>query len=207
MTKLDPIEEATRAAYDNQAKIWASEHDDPDYWADELRHFQRLLPTGLLLEVGCGGGRDANQLIKHGYRYIGTDVSAGLLHVAQKNLPDEQFYQQSLYELGLPNHQPFDGFWASAVLLHIPRYRIDEALQGLKRVLRPGAVGFITLKDGLGQETVIEPTSSGPFERFFCYWQKDDFAPVLTRNGYTVVDYHFSVRSERTRWHCFFVQV
>jgi hypothetical protein len=44
MTRLDPIEEATRAAYDDQAKIWTAEHDDPDYWADEFRDFQRLLP-------------------------------------------------------------------------------------------------------------------------------------------------------------------
>src|SRR5687767_2993685 len=34
----------------------------------------------------------------------------------------------------------FDGVWAAAPLLHLKRYEVGEALGGLRRVLKPGAL-------------------------------------------------------------------
>lgn len=122
-----------------------------DFGARKWIGSQELLPTGKVLEIGSGGGRDAKELIAKGYKYTGTDVSKGLLEEARKANPSTVFLRQSVYDLDFPDNT-FDGFWASAVLLHIPKDRIDEALSRLRAVVRNDGIGFISIKQGEGQK-------------------------------------------------------
>lgn len=80
MAELLPDELMTIDAYDKTAQAWISKHDGSDFWEAELSRFYELLPAGKILEVGAGGGRDARPLIEHGYDYVGTDISTGLLN-------------------------------------------------------------------------------------------------------------------------------
>ena len=202
--ELLPEEQLTLDAYNQVAAQWAAEHDDAEYWSLELDLFHQLLPQGSVLEIGSGGGRDAKELITLGYRYTGTDISAGLLQVAQRALPGQTFIQQSVYDLSFDRE--FDGFWASAVLLHIPRSRIRQALSRIRRNLRVGAIGFISLKDGQGEQVETETIDDQEIRRHFTYWTREEFEPVLASAGFELVDYIFHPRSPRTRWHCFFVR-
>ena len=59
-------------------------------------------------------------MIAFGYDYTGTDISTGLLNEARKKVPGQSFYEMSVYDLDFPEGT-FDGFWASAILLHIPK--------------------------------------------------------------------------------------
>lgn len=185
-----------------------AKHNNKNFWAAELKRFHELIPSGKILEIGTGGSRDAKELIKLGYGYIGTDISSQLLKQVRMELPSQELYLQSVYELSFPGLPKFDGFWASKVLLHIPKSRIDEVLQRIKTVVRPGGGGFISLKDGNGEGLEIESWGNKKeHKRFFSYWSKEEFAKALNRNQFTVVDYIYRPDSQKTRWHCFFVEI
>lgn len=205
MNDLLPEERTTLITYDKIAKIWAARHNNEDFWAAELKRFHELLHRGEILEIGSGGGRDINSLLAYGYRYTGTDISDGLLKIVSKKFPKQKFYKQSVYELSFP--KKFDGFWCAAVLLHVPKVRIDEALQRIRSVLKPGAIGFISIKDGRGEQVETELWENHKTQkRFFAYWSKTGFTQALNRNQFTVVDYAYRPDSQKTRWHCFFVK-
>lgn len=201
-----PQEARTLRSYDENAETWVSEHQSNGYWRDEMARFHELLPYGRILEIGAGGGRDAQELIDLGYDYTGTDASTGFLTVLNKKIPGVVAFERSVYDLPPPGTEPFDGFWASAVLLHIPKARIDEALAGIRRSVKEGAIGFISLKNGVGEKVEQEVLGGKPFDRFFAYWTKDEFIKVLSDNGFSVVDYFYHVRSESTKWHSFIVK-
>lgn len=205
MTGLLPTELMTIDAYDKTAQTWISKHGGSDFWEAELGRFYTLLPAGKILEIGAGGGRDAKPLIEHGYDYIGTDISTGLLKEVKKALPNHPFYEMSVYDL---NFSPrfFDGFWASAVLLHVPKERVNEALARIKSVVKSRGIGFISLKDGTDEKVEADKIGDKTVKRFFAYWQKEEFQKVLEENGFSVVDYTYRPMSEKTRWHCFFVE-
>ena len=95
-----------------------------------------------------------------GYDYTGTDVSKGLLDAAQENNPGAKFYQMGVYDMDFPDNG-FDGFWACAVLLHLPKSKITKALQSIHDIVCPEGVGFISLKEGEGEEYVDEPPPDG----------------------------------------------
>lgn len=201
---LLPEEELTLNFYNQVPRQWSESHNQPGYWKMGMELFRQLLPSGHILEIGSGGGRDAKELIALGYKYTGTDISTGLLEVARQALPGQTFVQQSVYELSF--YEPFDGFWASAVLLHIPRLRIHEALTRIRQTQRVGAVGFISVKDGNGEGVEVETIDGLELARHFTYWDREGFQLVLEENGFEVVDYIYTPRSARTRWHSFFVR-
>lgn len=204
MKDLSAEEQITKEAYDKHGKAWASAHLMDGFWDKEYKKFHKLIPKGSVIDIGCGGGRDAKNLIKMGYTYIGTDISDTFLKFCRKRIPNHIFLRQSVYELKFP--KKFDAFWACAVLLHVPRKRMDEALQRVKSVAKPGAIGFISLKDGDGEYITNDFVAGRDLERFFSYWKKDEFVSVLERNGFSLVEYHFKPMTEQTKWHCFFVK-
>ena len=199
------FEAKTIQTYDKYAQPWSQSHAVQYDWEWAAERFAHFLPTGRVIEVGCGGGRDATQLLKMGYEYLGTDASAGMVCAARGVVPGALFRQISVYDLG-KLATTFDGFWACAVLLHIPKTRIDEALQAISSVLQPGAIGMISIKDGNKEEFEVRDKQGAHEERLFAYWRRDDFTQVLERNGFQVVDYTYRPINERTRWHVFIVK-
>lgn len=198
--RLTEAEAVTLKTYDDQAEGWSSSHTDPGFWDTEIAVFHKYLPRGKIIEIGAGGGRDAKQLVKLGYEYIGTDISGGLIKVARKENPGVKFIKQSVYKLDYENE--FDGFWCSAVLLHIPRSRLKAALQSIRRTLKKGAIGFISMKEGTSEK--LEKDEFG--ERLFIYWQDKDFTKALKENGFSVIDKTSGPDGPDTKWLTYIVK-
>lgn len=205
--KLTPEEKLTIDAYNAGAQSWAEAHSDINYWVDEFPVFKKNLPKGKILEIGCGGGRDAQVLISLGYDYIGTDIAKKFVQVAKKNNPGARFLVRSIYDLGFPPNS-FDGFWASAVFLHIPKSRIDKALNKVHQVIRPGGVGFIAIKQGQGEKSLEEESSDGEkYKRLWSLYLMKEFGDILERNGYEIICSKIKPLSARTVWLIYFVKV
>lgn len=197
-------EQRTAHTYDALGRWWALKHSGCGFWAAELEKFRNLLPRGRVLEVGPGGGRDAEDLIAYGYEYVGADVSSTLIDVARERNPSASFSLQSVCNLALVPER-FDGFWAAAVLLHLPKSRIGTALAEIKRVTRPRGVGFIALKKGIGQGMESKVNEAGDDNRFFAYYSADELSSELTRAGFDIVESTERPEPQST-WLCFHVR-
>lgn len=182
--KKQDIKAQTVAYYDKNAQEWASSHggyEKESWWKDQMEIFHKYLPKGRVLEIGAGAGKDAESLINLGYDYVGTDASKELLKIAKERNPNAIFLNKSVQELDLTLGE-FDGFWASAVLLHIPKDEMVNALKCISLVLRDSGIGFITLKEGRGEE-VDEKTG-----RHYSYFQKEEFEDLLNLANFKVLE-------------------
>jgi len=180
---LSKEEEITRDAYNNIAGDWASTLSE-DFWQEHYQRFLKYLPSGKVVDLGCGNGRDSYWLAKMGYDVVGVDISQEMIRLSAAKNPGLKFYVKSFYELDFPK-KSFDGFWAANSLLHIPRKNLGTVLKNIKFILRPGAVGFISIKEGNG-EKLSEWRQSGQ-KRYFIYYQQDDFAEILRRSGFEIL--------------------
>lgn len=201
---LEPKELATLQSYNTMADEWSKASDGVDLqgnylWGQDMETFRRLAqgaPSSYggqyLLEVGTGTGRDAVLLSPH-YNYLGTDASSAFLEIARgKNseLSRNAFRLVNVYSLKEDfSPENFDLFWVCATLLHCPKHRMLEALTSLRAVLKKGAIGFVSLKEGDGEET-YRWNNRDDLNRYFYDWQDPEFRILLDQSGFEVVEFY-----------------
>ena len=188
--ELTTSESKTVDYYDQTANSWTESHSTPKFWGP-VEKFYQLVTAGRVLEIGCGGGRDAQDYLIDRFDYTGVDMSEGLLAEARKRNPDGKFFKESVYELDFPDDS-FDGFWAAAVLLHMPKDRIGKALTRIHSVVKSGGGGFVSVKQGEGERE----DETG---RWFAYYSQDEFCKVLSGNGFEVVESDV-LKTSNTTW-------
>lgn len=207
---LSPEEQKTLEAYKIISKGRNKTHANPDFWRPEFEKFRKLLPTGKVVDIGCGGGRDALLFTQFKeYEYTGTDISEDMLLGAKELVPQANFQTMDMYNLDFAP-QSLDGFWAAASLLHIPKRNLATVLQEIKRVTKPKGIGFIAIKEGNG-EKMVQGTLEGD-ERFFSFYNDEGFSKSLEDNGFTILERNRDMREYNppknlTVWLLYFVRV
>ena len=89
--------------------------------------FLTRLPVGAkILDAGCGSGRDALAFKQRGFSVTAFDASAPLVDIAKKHSGIEvlQMRFQDMHW-----RDEFDGIWACASLLHVPKSEMDGVME------------------------------------------------------------------------------
>lgn len=152
-----------------------------DEAAEILAFTQHLRGDRRVLDVGCGLGGHAAVFLQANISYIGIDVSSKALEVAQKSVSGATFKTMSVCKLEFPDAY-FDGIWCFMSIHHLPKFMTDSALRSLRRVLRPGGVGFITVLDG-NSDAGAEVQAGGVFA-YIARYQALEFAGMLKQAGF-----------------------
>jgi SAM-dependent methyltransferase len=111
-----------------------------------LTRFLALLPPGAtVLELGCGAGADSAQMLAAGFDVSPTDGSPELAEEASRRLGRPV---GTLLFHELDKVEAYDGVWANACLLHIPRSELADVLMLIWRALKPGGHFYASFKAG-----------------------------------------------------------
>ena len=111
-----------------------------------LTAFLALPPPGAtILELGCGAGGDTAEMLARGFDVRATDGSPEMAAVASKRLGRTV---ETLLFHDLDDVEAYDGVWANACLLHVPRNELADILGLIWRALKPEGVFFASYKTG-----------------------------------------------------------
>lgn len=108
--------------------------------------FLNLLPHGgRILDFGCGSGRDALEFCKRGYQVDASDGSAEMCKLATEytGIPVRQMLFQELSEI-----EKYDGIWACASILHLPKNELKNVLDKMKTALSKSGIIYTSFKYG-----------------------------------------------------------
>lgn len=118
------------------------------------------------VEIGCGDGRDAKEIIPRVSHYIGVDPSMGLLDIARQSLPEAKFVLGDALSFNYP--EGTDIVFAFASLLHVPKADMPKVLAKISHSLKTGGILYISLKERAQYEA--EPKLDEYGERMFYYY-------------------------------------
>ena len=133
---LDRISARTVRHYNQHAEDYREgtrDHDVRQNIDALLRHIAGE-PPFILLDFGCGPGRDLTAFARLGHLAIGTDGAARFLHMAGNDSGCE-VWQQDFLKLDLPDAR-FDGVFSNASLFHIPGQELPRVLRQLHATLK-----------------------------------------------------------------------
>lgn len=127
-----------------------------------------------VLEIGCGNGRDAAEIVKHTNRYLGIDYSSGLIEIAKKNNPDIDFLIADVELCTLP--KKLDIVFAFASLLHTPIDILENIFNKVYLSLNTGGVFRVSLKESdKYQELTVDEVCG---KRTFYLYSKGDILSI-----------------------------
>jgi SAM-dependent methyltransferase len=177
---MDAGDETIRA-YQEQSARYLAAHREPAAavlgWQDD---FLGLVgPGGTVLELGSGPGTDADRLARLGVHVLRSDATpafADRLRSLGHDVLDLDVRRD-------PMPSGLDGVFANAVLLHLGRDELAEALVRIHAALVPGGVLGCTVKEGDGEEWHDRKLG---VPRRFTYWREDPLRAALERAGFAV---------------------
>ena len=136
-----------------------------------LTRFLALLPPGAkVLELGCGAGAASAEMIAKGFDVEPTDGSPEMAAEASGHLGRPV---RTLLFHDIDKADTYDGVWANACLLHVPRPELAQVLTLIWRALKPGGYLYASFKtgDAEGRDT---------FNRYYNYpsadWLRTNYA-------------------------------
>lgn len=109
--------------------------------------FLSLLPEGaMILDFGCGSGRDALEFLKRGYQVEATDGSEEMRRAAAEltGLAVRQMLFQELDE-----KEKYDGIWACSSILHLSKPELEDVLERMTAALKKNGIIYTSFKYGV----------------------------------------------------------
>jgi SAM-dependent methyltransferase len=151
-------------------------------------------PPYIILDFGCGPGRDLKIFADRGHIAVGLEGAAHFAGMARAHSGCEVL-QQDFLDLKLPYHY-FDGVFANASLFHIPSQEQPRILLGLHACLKPNGVLFSSNPHGQNQE-------GWNGDRYGVYYDLETWRRLATAAGFVELAHYYrpdGVPREQQPW-------
>jgi len=183
---VEQHEQVTIAQYQAEADGFKAGTWDHDV-SQNINALLAALPKnpGKILDLGCGPGRDLVAFKAQNQTVIGLDATPAFVEMARQAAGCE-VWQQSFLSLDLPS-ESFDGIFANASLIHVPRGEMVRVLQDLWRSLILNGVMLMSM--GRGDWEGYTARTSG--YRYVVAWEYESLAPCVEQAGFTIIDHYY----------------
>lgn len=179
----------TISYYDKNAEEFCKNTIDADMSYCRSKFLNYLSEGASILDAGCGSGRDSVAFKQLGYHVTAMDASPEICKEAEKVLGQKVLCK--IFE-ELDDENVYDGIWACASLLHVPKESMGEVLYRLKLALKDGGILYASFKYGDGEKIVNE--------RLFNYFNEQSLRMLMRENGFEVLEL-FVTRDVRENRH------
>ncbi len=135
-----------------------------------------------IVEIGCGDGRDAKEIVKRTSNYIGFDISEELIKLARHHVPGARFEVADAANFAYPEN--LDIVFAFASLLHLNQDAVHAVLLKVHKALKPGSIFYISLKYSPEYKEELKIDQFG--SRIF-YYYSPEIITKLAGDHYVVI--------------------
>ncbi|MGH7231945.1 MAG: class I SAM-dependent methyltransferase [Nitrospiraceae bacterium] len=175
-------------------RVWGQVRRRPRLLLDCLS----LFPHGAaILDLGSGAGQDGRFIQKLGYRVTGLDLTWPFLQAAHRRSRLLPLIHADVRRLPF-RPGSFDGVWAAASLIHLPKSAVRKTLVDLQSVVKPKGTLAATFVHGRRSGFLRSGWIPG---RFFSRWYRAELARAVEQAGWQVLHLRtVANRERRGRW-------
>ena len=131
--------------YNENAQSFASGTVSVKFTEVQDKFLEKLNPDTYILDFGCGAGRDKKYFLSRGYQIDAIDGSEQLCRIASKYTGIK--VRQMLFQ-ELDEKEKYDGIWACASILHLPKKQLREVLKNMYAALKSKGWIYTSFKYG-----------------------------------------------------------
>ena len=142
---MSDITNKTLEYYNEKSDLFTGDTVDLEFSSIQDSFLKYLEPESLILDFGCGSGRDSRYFIKKGYNVEASDGSEEMVKIASKTagIPVKQMLFNELDET-----EKYDGIFACASILHVPYEELPDIFTRMKKALKQNGYAYVSFKYG-----------------------------------------------------------
>lgn len=189
---IDPLAQ-TIGVYDKISSTYSAQWFQSTAVEEFITRFvSKLDKNPVVLDVGCGSGREIKFLTDKSIDCVGIDLSLGTIKQARNNVPDGYFRVMDARYLDYPDNL-FDGVVCIAVVHHLYDRDFRKALQEIIRVTKSKGKIALTVRLGSGYKF-------DKFGRFVVHREKQTIIHAMESLGFDILDTSVSEVDEDRNW-------
>ena len=162
--------------YSQNAANFIASTQNVDMSSIQNEFISLLPPNSLILDLGCGSGRDSLAFLQKGFLLEAVDACKEFCDATKRLtsdfLPSIQIYQMDFSELSA--FQKYDGVWACSSLLHLPKKDLPQILKKIEESLKADGIFYCSFKHGS-----FEGERNG---RYFSDFTEDEFCSLVQKS-------------------------
>lgn len=142
------------------------------------RFTSKLAPSSLILDFGCGSGRDTKYFLQKGFAVDATDGSSELCAAASKFTGIT--VKQVLFQ-DWKSEAKYNGIWACSSILHLNKQELKQVIGNIRDALLPSGIFYTSFKYGN-----FEGERNG---RYFTDLTEASFAELINEvSGFEIIE-------------------
>jgi ubiquinone/menaquinone biosynthesis C-methylase UbiE len=185
MTHKNNVVAKTIKTYEELTEDYYKTHFDINEIKNIADFFIQNLKGQKILDIGCGPGRDAKYFSEHDLEVTGIDLTSNFVKMASQNVPNAKFIQMDMRNVDFPENT-FDGIWACASFLHVPKEDAENTLLGFRKILKPAGLIYLSVKQG-NEEKFVEKDEYKGKTKFFAFYSQDKFKNLIESCNFKIV--------------------
>ena len=156
--------------YNESSELFKKDTVNVDFSDIQDKFLTYLEPGSLILDFGCGSGRDSRYFLNKGFKVDAVDGSEEMVKIAREitGLDVKQMLFQELNET-----EKYDGIFACASILHVAYNELPDVFEKMIRALKNNGILYVSFKYG-----DFEGEVKG---RYFTYLTKEKFGELISR--------------------------
>jgi len=129
--------------YNQNADMFIAGTKEVDMTETRARFAAHLPDHAYVLDFGCGSGRDTKAFLDMGFRVDATDGSEEICARASEYTGIQ--VKKMLFQ-ELDAYEKYDGIWACASILHLPKAELADVIAKIETALKTGGVLYTSFK-------------------------------------------------------------
>lgn len=168
-------------------QLFRDEFDGKPYDRRIIASFAaEMQPGASVCDAGCGPcGHVTRLLADTGLNAVGVDISPKCIALARQEQPSLHFEVMDMANMAFLN-ETFQGVVAYYALHYQPKSSLDKVIREFARVMRPGGLLLIVVKEGSNEGWIADPMGSGQ-QVFWCDFQPEELLALAVANGFEIV--------------------
>ena len=162
--------EKTIDYYNKNAKAFTAQTVSVEFEEMQKRFLKKFPEQAIILDFGCGSGRDTKYFLTHGLKVESIDGSKELCKIASTYTGiavKHMLFQE------LSDKSRYDGIWACSSIFHLPIDELEHVMRKMAEALKENGIIYTSFKYG---------TFAGERNgRYFTDMTEDIFADFIKR--------------------------